>query len=408
MLTGKLVRVRFSRDRIVGVYVDASDPALLDISEALRNMFKNRQGHTRGELEDELDEIIGNDPGQLFQLGLAKLLEDRCEFEVVSSHSPAQLREAVFQKAAESRVAQGQAAPLPLRKPFDRAGVLRSVATELKLAPQEVEAGLFADLKSQQRLIRFKDISGQRLLHRYNVALAQAVLLRSTEVRVSIRKEKPQRFRQLFRLVKFHRLVCEIRSTGTNGCSLRLDGPLSMFTATQKYGLQLALFLPALLLCQDFDLEADLRWGPQRKPKKFLLSSDDGLVSHYADTGTYTPPELVMFADLFRKKVTDWQIDEETDVFPLGDSFWVPDFRLTQLSTGRSLYLEVLGFWRRGSAEKHLERLRFHAQQPFLLAISDQLKMDESDLEGLPAGIHRFRQMPLPEEIAKLAAELAK
>jgi hypothetical protein len=32
--------------------------------------------------------------------------------------------------------------------------------------------------------------------------------------------------------------------------------------------------------------------------------------------------------------------------------------------------------------------------------------VDESQLEGLPAGVHRFRQMPLPDEIARLAGEV--
>jgi predicted nuclease of restriction endonuclease-like RecB superfamily len=277
----------------------------------------------------------------------------------------------------------------------------------LGLAPEQVDQGLFADLKSEQRLVRFKDTSAERLLQRYNVALAQAVLLRSTRVRVTVRGEPPQRYRQLLRLVKFHRLVCEAQRSGPDGCVLRLDGPLSLFSATQKYGLQLALFLPAVLLCKDFDLEADLSWGPQRKPKKVVLSSGDRLVSHYPDSGMYVPPELAMFVELFRKKVADWDITEEAEVFPLGDGFWVPDFRLVERATGRSVYLEVLGFWRRASAEQHLQRLRQHAGRPFLLAVSEQLRIDDAELEGLPAGVHRFRQMPLPEEVARLAGELA-
>jgi predicted nuclease of restriction endonuclease-like RecB superfamily len=118
------------------------------------------------------------------------------------------------------------------------------------------------------------------------------------------------------------------------------------------------------------------------------------------------PPELAMFVELFRKRTDDWDIQEETRVLPLGDGFWVPDFRLVQKLTGREVYLEVLGFWRRSSAERHLERLRQHAQAPFLLAVSDQLHIDDAELEGLPAGIHRFRQMPLPDEVARLAAEV--
>src|SRR5205814_6562199 len=131
---------------------------------------------------------------------------------------------------------------------------------------------------------------------------AQAVLLRSTGVHVTVRNEPPQRFRQLMRLVKFRRLVCETERSGPKGYTLHLDGPLSLFSTTQKYGLQLALFLPAVLLCREFEVKADLSWGPQRKPKTFTLSSSDGLVSHYADSGMYLPPELAMFVELFRKK----------------------------------------------------------------------------------------------------------
>ena len=110
-----------------------------------------------------------------------------------------------------------------------------------------------------------------------------------------------------------------------------------------------------------------------------------------------------MFAELFRKRVEDWELVEEVEVFSLGDSYWVPDFRLVHRASGKELMLEVLGFWRRSTAERHLMRLREHARQPFLLAVSEQLHIDEADLAGLPAGIHRFRNMPLPDEVARLA-----
>jgi predicted nuclease of restriction endonuclease-like RecB superfamily len=155
-------------------------------------------------------------------------------------------------------------------------------------------------------------------------------------------------------------------------------------------------------------LEAELRWGAQRKPKSIHLSSEDGLISHAADTGTYVPPELAMFVELFRKRVEDWEISEETEVFPLGNGFWVPDYRLTHRENHKTVLLEVLGFWRRASAEQHLKRLRQFATMPFLLAVSDQLHIEETALENLPAGIHRFRQMPLPDEVARLASELAQ
>ncbi|HEV3237905.1 MAG TPA: DUF790 family protein, partial [Gemmataceae bacterium] len=335
----------------------------------------------------------------------------RCEFEVVSGLPPEEVREAVFTRAAKHRQGDVDAsAPDPsggIRLPlFDRSVVLDETAQFLGTAREAVEQSLFADLKSEQRLIRFKDISPERLLQRYNVALVQAVVLRSTQVRIEIRKETSARTRQLLRKAKFHRLVCEPSRLKPDGIRLQLDGPLSLFSSTQKYGLQLALFVPAVLPCTDFQLEADIRWGPQRKEKRFALSSRDGLISPYADTGMYVPPELAMFVDLFRKKIDSWEILEETEVIPLGDSFWTPDYRLRHRKSGQEVYLEVLGFWRRSSAEKHLERLREHVKTPFLLAVSDQLRIDEESLEGLPASVIAYRQMPLPDEVVRQADRL--
>ena len=396
MLTGSLVRVRFVRNRIVPVYAAVEDPANVALAEQLLDIFQGQEWRTRGEIEAEITAAFGDGPLSFLQQGLAKLLEDRCEFEVVAGHPPDRLRDAVF-RAAESARAVG---------PFDRAAVLGAVAAELKMTADEVEGGLFADLKSEQRMAKFEPITAERLLQRYNVALAQSVLLKAVGVEIDIRKEPQAKLRRVFRLLKFRRLVCDVKSTGPDSYHLKLDGPLSLFTATQKYGLQLALFLPVVLACKDWELRADLRWGPERKPKIFNLAPADGLVSHLAEHGTYVPPELAMFAEQFRKKATGWQLHDESAILPLGPGFWVPDFRLEHVQTGKSLYLEVLGFWRKSSAELHVKRLRQHANSAFLLAVSEQLKIDDSELDALPVEIMRFRQMPLPDEVMKRAAAL--
>jgi predicted nuclease of restriction endonuclease-like RecB superfamily len=406
MLTGRLVRVRFVRDRIVPQYLDVSDPLWVETAERLLELFRAHQGKRRGELEEAVTEAFGEDPSQLVPQGLAKLLEDRSEFETVAGLPPEQLREAVFAAAARQR--QRPADPAALHPHFDRAAVLQDVAGQLGLTPEVVAEGLFADLKSEQRLVTFKDLTADRLLRRYNVGLAQAVVLRATAVRVEVRGEPPRRLRQLLRRAKFHRLVCEaLRQPKDKGFHLTLDGPLSLFTATQKYGLQLALFLPAVLPCQDFTLTADLLWGPERKPKKFVLTPPDGLTADGPDVGTYVPAEVAMFADLFRRKVDDWELTEEADLVPLGDGgFWVPDFRLVHKASGGAVLLEILGFWRRSGVEKLLERLRQHVRTPFLLAVSKEFHVEEADLAGLPAAVHHFRSMPQYDEIVRLAAGL--
>jgi predicted nuclease of restriction endonuclease-like RecB superfamily len=402
MLTGKLVRVRYARDRVIPCYLNAQESQWLDLAEQLLTLFRAGVGQSRGQLEADIDELFGNLPQPIIHQGLAKLLEDRGDFEVLPGQPPEQVRAAAFRAAAQERQRLAQQ---PGQR-FERDVVLRSVGAELGLEPAAVEAGLFADLKSEQRLVRFEDITPQRLLERYNVALAQAVLLRSIGREVEVRSESPALYRQLFRQIKFRRLLCEVEAIDAGTHRLRLDGPLSLFSATQKYGLQLALFLPTLLLCDDFTLEAELRWGAERRPKRFVLTASDGLVSHQAELGAYVPPEIGMFVELFRKKVSDWDISEESEVIPLGRSFWVPDFRLTHRDSGRTVLLDVLGFWRRSSVERHLALLREHADRPFLVALGEQLRVEEADLAELPAQVLRFRTLPLAEEVARRALQL--
>ncbi len=425
MLTGKLVRVRFARDKIMPTYLKTDDPQWLDWAETLLAMFRAATGRARGELEEELDESFAAVPQPLVPQGLAKLLDDRCDFETQADHPPEEVREAVFLAAAAGRLGfqpdrvarDGQVGNLT----YDRDAILNAVAQSFKLDRAVLESSLFADLKSEQRLMRFDDITAPRLLERYNVALAQAILLKSTRVEAVIRGETARRFRQILRQVKFRRLICEIEAVSdcgagvppapvqarrphhNSGWRLRLDGPLSLFSATQKYGLQLALFLPTLLLCNDFELTAELRWGAERKSKTFTLSSDDGLVSHTAETGMYAPPEIAMFEELFKKKITDWELAEQPDILPVGRGFWVPDYRLVHKASGRSVYLEILGFWRRSSLTKLLEQLKTLDNLPFVLALSEQMHVEEAELEGLPVDVVRFRNMPLPEEIVKRA-----
>jgi len=139
MLTGRLIRVRYARDRLIPSYVDAGAPEWQEIGERLLTLFRGREGATRGELEEDVKESFGSDPQTLVHQGLAKVLEDRCEFEVVSDHPPEQLRELVFSAAAQRRAAGGIVAAPGTQditvngQGLDRAAVLAEVAERIRL-----------------------------------------------------------------------------------------------------------------------------------------------------------------------------------------------------------------------------------------------------------------------------------
>ncbi|MGC8644471.1 MAG: DUF790 family protein, partial [Isosphaeraceae bacterium] len=104
MLTGDLVRVRTSKELIVPLYLNRNSRQWLEAAESLLAVFREGVGMTRGEIEEEIDELFGGG-GKATQIhrGLAKVLEDRAEFEVVADVAPEVIREKVFTAAAESR-----------------------------------------------------------------------------------------------------------------------------------------------------------------------------------------------------------------------------------------------------------------------------------------------------------------
>ena len=164
-----------------------------------------------------------------------------------------------------------------------------------------------------------------------------------------------------------------------DGYVFHIDGPLSLFSATNKYGLQMALFLPALLLCRDFRLDAELRWGPRRDPRTFHLDANDGLVSHYADTGTYVPAELGAFVERFRQVAPAWEVSEATDVLELGrEGVWVPDYRFVHKADRRSTSSSRSSASGSGRASTGCSGSSPSTAPPrYLLAISDRFKVDE-------------------------------
>ena len=392
MLTGNLVRVRVAKGRVIPLYLPSDRVELLEVAESLLLLFREGVGRTRGELEEDVEELVGDGIATLAHRGLAKVLEDRAEFEVVSAVVPETLREAVFTAAAEHRRTLRAAGH---RAPFRRDEVLKQVAEALEIAPEQAAESLFADLKDENRLLSFEDIEARRLVERYNVALAQSVLLRSVLITVEIRREAPAGYRRLFRWLKFHRLLFRVEGSMAEGYVFQIDGPMSLFSATNKYGLQMALFLPALLLCRDFRLVAELRWGPQREPRTFQLDAGDGLVSHHRDSGTFIPAEQTAFVERFKQIAPAWEVHEATDIIELGrEGVWVPDYRFVHKSTGVDVFVEVVGFWKRSSLDRLVRLLPEHGPSRYLLLISDRLKVDEDAVEALKGPVLKFKEIP--------------
>ena len=396
MLTADLVRVAYHRDNVRPFYVDPGDPDLLDLASSLIRIFDDHRGKSRGELEAELEEFLGTGTEFLLHRGLAKLLLDRCEFSTVASIEPPELRRAVFEKAAETYRKKA-------RGGFDRSVVLGDLATRFARDPGELERNLFADLKDEQILETLKGLTPDGLLKRYNVALAQGVLLRATGLKIEIRERTPGRYRELFRTIKFFQLLHTVEGDARNGYRIYLNGPLSLFRSSQRYGVQMANFLPTLLRFDRWTLEASLLWGRQRARRRFRLTAADGLESHRDLRGQWQPEEIGWLPARFSRLKSDWTISTETELLDLqGRGVLVPDYVFVHGPTGRRVYMEIFGFWRRGALGSRLELLRRYGPGNLIVALSRDLRADEEATEDLPGEVYIFRNQPIAREVLAL------
>src|SRR5262249_11508826 len=142
------------------------------------------------------------------------------------------------------------------------------------------------------------------------------------------------------------------------GYRLEIDGPFSLFQAVTKYGLKLGLALPAIAECDAWTLEADVRWGAERRPTRFCLEGR----ATAADASEDAPAnELEAFAAAFEKLGSPWRVDRDPAVLDLpGVGLCVPDLAFERAGGQRPVrvHLEVLGFWSREAVFRRVDLVR--------------------------------------------------
>jgi predicted nuclease of restriction endonuclease-like RecB superfamily len=393
VLTSDLLAVTSRGGQISPRTLDAAKEEPRELAAALIELFRRCLGRPAHHLEGELRDFLGNGTAFLRQRGLAKLLRDRCTFEPPTEQEPEELRRVVFKVMAEHRSS---------RERFDRQAVLAEAAERLGLESEAVEAGLYGDLQENQVLTGFQPPPPEELLHRYNSALAQGILLRAREVKIEIRGASKVQLRALFRKIKFFQLLHRIELL-PEGARIRLDGPLSLFRANTRYGFQMASFLPTLLHFPGWTLEARLLWGRDRQERLFRLVAGDGLRPFTRLTGQWLPEELTFLPERFAKVEGPWRLSTDTAILPLGgQGVLIPDYVFRHQETGQEVFMEIFGFWNRGALLSRLELLQAHGPKNLILGVGRGLATDPEALKELPGEVYVFRTAPIAREVRKL------
>jgi uncharacterized protein len=383
LLTADLVRVRRRGGTLSLVPLsDRTRPRALEIARAYVDAVQAVQGERRDALDAALAAVPLGVRERKLAAGLRKLILDRCTFEVASPVDPIEARQVVFRRAAEAR--RGV-------EGFDRGVVLAEVATHWGVAPEALEDALYADVRGAQVLTHFDALTGEGLLERYELGQAQAVLLRATQVTFRVQGADPEAYRRLFRRIKFHRLLHRIDRDGPEGYRIEVTGPFSLFESVTKYGLQLAMVLPAVRACGRWSLEAQVCWGKDRTPLSFALEGRADTVAH--DDEAHLPDEVRTLLQRFEERTTPWRARPCTEILDLpGVGLCVPDLVFEHQRSGARAFVEVLGYWSRAAVWKRVELVEGGLTEPIVFAVSKRLRVREEVLpEDAPAALYVFK-----------------
>ena len=375
------------------------DAKSLEVATELICCFREALGCTQGDLDRQLLELEGDSPDYRLKRGLAHLLKGLCEFEVVSPLEPQLLRERVFALSAQS---------VPSYQQSDR--VLDNLASQLshelerEVFPDQIRAGLYADLAENRVLTKFDPLTPQELLHRYNLSQVQGVFYRASQITLNAHRNVPGEYKLLFRYLKLFQLMAYIEGDADHGFTITIDGPTSLFSSSTRYGLAIAKLIPALLHVTKWSLAATLQtrdfYTNNWKTGRFTLDSNCGLVSHYPPGKPYDSMLEEAFVDRWNSLKTEWVLEREVDLIPIPGSVMIPDFRLVH-PDGRTFLLEIVGYWRPEYLQKKFSQVRQSQRDNLILAISERLNLEKAGVKmnDVPARIVWFKDKLLPKSV---------
>ena len=450
MLTADLARSRTTAESVTPLFIDPDDEQYRKTASELLQLFEAHLGEPQGELEDAIDQLTIADTDYKIVQGLAKLIRDECIFETVAPAEPHAIRRRLFERANEQYPIVRQPT---LGEDTRKLDVYSAVADELGLTLEECYRGMYADLEANKRLVTLgtrtadvystdasdefetsttqltdtsdeeyehTDLTIDWLLHRYNLALSQAVLYDASELRVRVWDH----FGTVFSYVKLFGLMHRIypidasgnRVASTNeasGYEAVLDGPASLFQKSRKYGIRMANFLPALPHCNRWELEAEILVDEAAdETRRFTLDHTAGLQTYYSGGRRFDSDVERTLATKWDRANTEWELVRENDVLDLGAEVMIPDFALEH-PDGRRVILEIVGFWTPEYLSEKLDKIRTADLDNLILAVSKQLDCAEEDFGAaadrvlwFKTGIHVYDVVDLAENHANGAESL--
>jgi predicted nuclease of restriction endonuclease-like RecB superfamily len=236
------------------------------------------------------------------------------------------------------------------------------------------------------------------------------VLYWATHIRVEVASD----YKDLWKFIKLFKLMFWAEPKPEGGYTIELDGPISPFvSSTLRYGRQLAAFLPAIFLCDQWRMQAYVHPPQARGEKIYQLDHTSALQSHFKRSGIFDSRLEADFASEFVQKVGDrrgnWRLTRESEVLLLGDTVMVPDFVLTDVrDETRRILIELVGFWHPQYLRRKIEKVRAANCANLLLLVYKGLNVTEEAFRDVASEVIFFQQKPVLKEVMASVESIAE
>ena len=414
MLTKDLLRYKIQSGKIYPQFVQPTDEKLLSVANQLIAVFEDSSDKTRSTLLAASKEVIDSSAVPLIiKRGFEKLLLDRTEFDTSPNEELISFRHNLFTETSR----------LLSQEQFQdysdyQQKVLKIVGDETAPDENVLSEKLYADLPSCQPILSFKTLSAEHLLHRYNTAQVQGLLLHCNSLTLNLTDSMTAELRQLFKYLRFHQLLCTIqrvqgsddthqqehdkkkdKTANQNVFQITVDGPLNLFYKTKRYGMNLANFFVAVLHQPKWELIAEIQMRNKR-PLRLSLNESCGIKPISQQFLAYIPEDIAHFQAMLANKTDEWQISPGSQFLPLpGDAYCFPDYQLVHIS-GVKVAIELFHPWHQGHLLSRLNTLAEQTDTPLILGVSKELEKKPIIADAMEASSYfsqfgfTFRDVP--------------
>ena len=381
-----------------------------DMIKQFEDSFKKKE--TKGLLGERISLLEASYDDYKLVRGLYALLERRCIFRsresqkykanIVGNTSvinldPFHIRKYLFEESSGRGYALTD---------YERKEIIDSVASKTRIPNDMIMGDMWADLEENMILEGFRTLEPEKLILWYNLSLMQTLLFNSTKLEFYVQggynwKRALRAVKRLGLMYNLHyrqnersqedqkKTLNQKPDRNINGATSRnsahvtynydnnivcsIDGPLSIFKLTDRYGTSIAKLLPSIIVSRNWSLKALIVRKTDTMGKKiyeFIISSEEspGLPSESdlfaCNNGNSNNKNTILeilpsvpspevsfdssveqkFALKFEQFSSGWKLIREPDplIVSSGKGF-IPDFAFEKY--GIRVYLEIVGFW---------------------------------------------------------------